>query len=581
MSVSKPPGTYSSYKPTTTVYEAVPIELRGKRRLITGKDSIHRQMTLTVENTFGVGLCCSGTKKGYYKVYKGNPQKMNLLARGGEFKYYDTVLLILDEDGILHDSNTYYADLEQSSPGAVDTKLDSQSDEDMIDFPLTQENDEAVGSSSENDSEAAKEKEIGVDMGSSEPSQSETQQQNDNEDLGKQSNLSTDATSLNVLTEGATVASVDDNNHEIMQPDEDLFPPQQEQEGLLQTETPTDSKTDTEEILNKGFEFDYTTTNSQTERKSADTKQSSSLKPIIIGSIFIFIIIGVAAIFIANRRKTSHDNMMYYEDNDGNSIYSDNFADNFISTRETSYRIRPIRRGSSRFTVNQSDEEFSPSHVGFSDEQNSPEDDGQSVISSSKSIQSAGSNHSARDKGSQAAYRRSSSNTSENGSCARRSSAENLCPRHDTKPNYHRSRSNGSTTSSPTPENISTKQNYRRVRSNGSTSSNPIPEKHDIGPDFYRSRSNGSATSNPTDSNTYDQLDQAENSTYITDIYSYNNNNSNADDASEGIETMVQMHINDAISLFDDGSNDVEQVNSILQRFDEEITLEDQDGVLT
>ena len=610
LSISKPPGTYSSYKPTTTVYEAVPVQLREKRRLIANKDSIQGQLTLRLENTFGVGLCCSGKKKGYYKVYNGNPQRTNLLISGGEFKYYDVVLLILDEDDTLHESNAYFAELEQLSLETNNTESDSQSVEDAYDFSLVSNEDET--SLPQTNNATIEEKESGASLNSFESSSDQIQHQNESEELGRESNMSTDATSLDTSTE-ESVIYIDDNNNEIMLPDVSKpfgrGPEQELEERPPHTEASPDSKTEVHEHLNKGFEFDYTANDFQTKREPPSTKQNHSLKPIIIGSILIFVALGVAVIFIAKRRKTSHNDIMYYEDDNGSSVCSDNFFDNFLSSREInvepSYRVRPIRRGSSTSNVNnQSDDQGMSRRPSFSEEQYSLDKDLESIMSNHSVNRERSSNahyhHIGRKKSShsdhKAVNRRTSNEISGNGSYVRRNSEEICHNKYDIEQNYQKSRSNGSAQSHLAAESNDIRPNFQRSNSNGSTASHPTLkniniESNGMAQNYHRSKSSdsatcnplerknihhSSATSNPFDSNEHDHFDQDGIGARETEMSLHDNNT--ADDASEGIETLVQMHINDAISLFDDGSSNPQQVNSILQKFDQEI---EEDGVLT
>eukprot|EP00804_Cyclotella_cryptica_P015397 CCRYP_008034-RA/>CCRYP_008034-RA protein AED:0.84 eAED:0.71 QI:0/0/0/0.33/1/1/3/0/609 len=97
INIAKPPGTYSSYKPTATVYEAVSLD--------NGVDE--HQLTVTLSNTYGTGLCCSGGNDGYFAIYNGQPQSSNLLVHGGEFEYFVMLSLFLSSDGMLHELKEY------------------------------------------------------------------------------------------------------------------------------------------------------------------------------------------------------------------------------------------------------------------------------------------------------------------------------------------------------------------------------------------------------------------------------------------------------------------------------------------
>ena len=95
LNVVKPPGTYSSYEVSTTIYEAVPVDVGSKRKTkMSPNPSPRRQLSVTISNTYGNGLS-SGMKKGHYIIYNGNPNVSNIIISGGEFTYYDVTLLVL------------------------------------------------------------------------------------------------------------------------------------------------------------------------------------------------------------------------------------------------------------------------------------------------------------------------------------------------------------------------------------------------------------------------------------------------------------------------------------------------------
>lgn len=117
INVAKPPGTYSSYKPKATVYEAVSLD--------NGIED--HQLTVTLSNTYGEGLCCSGGNDGYFAIYNGQPESSNLLVHGGEFDFYVMLSLFLSADGTLHEVNEYLSSHdndEVSAPEKPDTFTD-------------------------------------------------------------------------------------------------------------------------------------------------------------------------------------------------------------------------------------------------------------------------------------------------------------------------------------------------------------------------------------------------------------------------------------------------------------------------
>jgi hypothetical protein len=501
------------------------------------------QLTVTISNTFGNGLCCFGEKNGHYKIYSGNPDPANLLVSGGEFEYYDVILLVLADDGTLHESNEYFASLGIGGDSTTEAASNSQgvtaSQSTNNSNHLNDQTQKQPIEDSDADSTL-----VSADVTQSQPPDESSNVSNDVSKPDKQSQpvsspSTTDVTQSSLAEESSIISNHDSNPETQIQiqpdgdndtgvplisttdvtqsasPDESSFAPSDQESKTETPERPIAAQSD-------ASVFDYTAQfDSEMEPTSNDEKKKNSMKSVMITVICVTIVIGLMLILIAQRRKSQ--NYTYYEGDDNSSIRSDDdiFENGDILESgnmdvEKSYRVKPVRRTSSTSSKSQPDQNHASRHVS---KRGSFEDgDCQSVRSNDRSITSNRSARSVR------------SNHSANSNRSTRSVRSN-----------HSANSNRSTKSN------------RSSRSENS----------------YRSaRSSRSARSNHS---------QRGNESQEADIPSHTE--ATFDDSSQGIDTIVQDAINDAISLFGGRSNDVRPgVNSILQRFDEEVENE---GVLT
>lgn len=524
LNIAKPPGHYSSYKSTTTgklsyrivsssylilliyylqVYEAVPIEMRREsHQEMTATDQPRRQLTVTILNTHGRGLCCSMDKNGYYNLYNGNPgESSNLLATGGEFDFYDIILLIMTADGTLHDSHEYFSSINSAFPSispAGETIVDEIDEENTKETP------------------GAK---IEVIKPKEEPEEAEAMYIKEHQHQQQQADafVGTNA-SQNSSVSGSLILTTD--NDQAALTFSSGVSTQQEDMGV---EVEDESKiSSTSKLESSGF--DYTKSNIYHDRPDSNNRSTAS-KPALIGILCLSLVLGTALIFISQRRKASKD-YMHHEDQDSSSICSDDFVDHDTIDVDA-FRPPPIpRNGLSSLRS-------WPRHPS---NRASPGDDDNSI--------SSGSSNSYRSYTSKQSYRSNCSHMSN------RSHMSNQNNRSDKS--HPRTGTSGSSITSRTIDSQSNMLLTRRHSAEHAQYKHGTDKICFTGSDSYRR-----SVSYP-----------GANSTCDAEGYSDDN-----------VNKMVHSALNNAISLFDDGSDDNMRtdVNSILQRFDAEVD----DGVIT
>lgn len=531
-----------------------------------------RQLTVTISNTFGNGLCCLGEKNnGHYKLYNGNPMSSNLLVSGGEFDYYEVIQLVIDSSGVIHESNDYFAFLgnADASP-AVSSDADNQTNDDaeVTESSFT-ETDEDIKSSEQSSDLSNKVTDANQsDSDSNAKEFSDWQQQQE-----QQQQIDAAA---NAILQNETAA--DNTKPEITS---DISPEASQQQLLQQEE---EKETETPLSLQYGdANFDYTN-NFRNDLKPTGNDEKTPVKPILISVVCGSLLLGMTLIFIANRRKSLRD-FEYYEDENGSSICSDDFIEHDNKEVETSYRVKPIRRRDSspsrdhsikiRRASLEDDQSIKSGHSNRSNRSsrsnrsphsNSPSrrgslDDDHSI----KSGHSARSNTSGRSSRSEINARRYHG-TGSTGSISNRNSDQNQDD-HSIRSSISRQSARGSVSGRSSHSELNARRNHD-ISSTGSISrrnsdqcGNTLGDMGSASSESYRR-----SKSYPTENN------------INTNANSFGN--STIDDASQGVDTIVQSALDDAISLFEEGSSSTRRgVNHILEKFEEEV--DDIDAVFT
>lgn len=481
---------------------------RVDRREMKGSNKPQRQLTVTISNTFGNGLCCLGEKTGHYKLYNGNPTPSNLLVSGGGFDYYDVILLVIDGSGVLHESNEYFASLGNAgAPPSVSPDADNETNDAVQVLDDTESSFiEADIESLELPNEVMKGNQSDSDSNAQDFSDWQQQQQHEEEHEEQYGANKTNS------FQGSTA----DNIKPITTSDSSPEAPQQQQ---LQQAEEEEGETPSS-VQNGDLNFDYTS-NFRNDMKPTVNDEKSPIKPILISVICGSILIGMVMIFVANRRKSSRD-LAYWDDE---SICSEDFIEHANMDVETSYRVRPVRR-----------RESSPSKYNSNEIRRGSVDNDQSI----KSGHITRSNRSSK---------------------SNRSVQFNNPPRHLSSDDDHSIKSGQSARSNTSGRSSRSELNSRRAP--GMSSAGSISRRNS---DYSGNTLGAGSTSSQSYRRSKSYPDENSNNAYG---YS-NDNNAAFDDASQGVDTIVQFALNDATPLFDDV--DMRHgLNHILEKFDEEI----------